>query len=309
MNSNRIHRELECIYQKDQGDYFQIIKNNPWWELTDFVTLQESLYWVAFRELSWIHKNIELEPDERFHCHNSSLFFRGKSYQYRIGRKHVAVDYKNMPHEPLFDFKDTKNFEKQRSLFEKTQEEWKKSIEEILSPYKALLFYKLASGELKAYGQDAPEITLENMLDDCRCASFTDSYVEIPPSSWKLDSIIWDKNCLFRAQSSYFYIHFEPEALVRFFPAPTWVSEIVETYNGTPIKKKKLEKRGRKRTGLWDEFHIEVTKYLLQHRALPKKQSELVQHCQNWFSDTFGEEPPESEIKEKVSLYYKKLST
>jgi hypothetical protein len=286
-SNNRLHEEA-------QENYLQIIESNPWWELTDFVTLQESLYWAAFRELSWIHKNIELEPDARFYCHDSSLFFKGMSYQYRIGRNHFSVDYKNMPHEPLFDFKDAKNVEKQQSLFEKGQEEWKKSIEEILSPYKALLFYKLASGELKAYGQDDPEITLENMLDDCRCASFTDSY---------------DKNYLSGAQSSYFYIHFEPEVLVRFFPAPTWVSEIVETYNGRPIKKKKLEKRGRKRTGLWDEFHVEVAKYLLQHHALPKKQSELVQHCQNWFSDTFGEEPPESEIKEKVSLYYKKLST
>jgi hypothetical protein len=74
-------KELEKIAHEDWEQFLNIKENEPWWNLTGYVTLQEALYWVAFREKPDVPMIFCDEDDQRF-CHNKVLsqFSYGKKY-------------------------------------------------------------------------------------------------------------------------------------------------------------------------------------------------------------------------------------
>jgi hypothetical protein len=63
-------------------------------------------------------------------------------------------------------------------------------------------------------------------------------------------------------------------------------------------------KRGRKASYDWDAAWAFMCG-VVHNYGLPKRQSEMVQKVQGWFSNKYDKEPSRSEIEKRVSLLYK----
>lgn len=286
--------ELPCL------DYLRALKTKKWWELTDFITLQESLFWVSFREEPLVRNPDTRSPAQRFALRDREFSFFGKKYSYKIGKKIYKVEHV-YPNELLYHTDDYDSWSK---IYKK----WQQKVESNLHLYKTDLYLKLAKKELIAYGANAPYF--DSFASKYGALEQTIyPYKTIPQSEWIFDKIDWGKSYLQSQNFEFFEIFLRPKDLLNIYPAPSWYSEKIETFGEDRLIMENLEKRGRKRTNYWDAFHAEVAKYILEKGKLPSQQSELIRHCQRWFLDTFGEEPAESEIKEKISLYYKTLGT
>lgn len=57
----------------------------------------------------------------------------------------------------------------------------------------------------------------------------------------------------------------------------------------------------------WDAMYLEIVRYA-DVEALPSVQAELIGHLQQWFEDTYGKQPSETQVKAKVSAIYKALA-
>ena len=56
----------------------------------------------------------------------------------------------------------------------------------------------------------------------------------------------------------------------------------------------------------WDGMWIEVA-MIVANRALPKKQADLGRRLEKWFDDNSDRDPPDSDIRKKVSRLYKRI--
>ncbi len=251
----------------------------------------KTLFTLAFSDVKALKKSINdfkclSEQEKNIISNNFSRESALKEYEEKIASN------------PLFLKTEQEAYKNKKAAYEK----WEQIIESMLFPHKTDLYSKFATGKLIGYGKI-------RYLDEILNTAGTKNYEEIYKSEWDLQKIDWQKNSLETPQKIFSEILLGPQDLIKFYPAPSWYSEVIETFWGEVIEVQKTERRGRKRTNYWDAFHVEVAKYILEKGKLPSQQSELVRHCQQWFSDTFGEEPAESEIKEKISLYYKTLGT
>ena len=325
--------KIEEIEKLPYEQYLEKIYNSEWHELVDFITLQEALYWAAFRAAPPISD----DEDFRF-CHNE-MFRLGARYSYKIGHKTYAVDY---PNALSGDYFPTEHYEQLlaietldaqykmqiRSEYEmakkgypeakKNSEERQREIEELLEPHKHDLFLKLKKGELVAYGnlmnhltddEKKPGKTLEESKELRSYVSVKEAE-EIPTDFWKYESIDWDSSGAESSAKRYASIYFKPMDLIRHFKVPKSYSPIEETFEGKVLKSKgeKMESRGKKPRYPWDDFHAEVARYILKSGKLPKNQSALVNAMLLWCTNNWGTEPAESIIKEQIAAYYKVIS-
>ena len=58
----------------------------------------------------------------------------------------------------------------------------------------------------------------------------------------------------------------------------------------------------------WDAFVMEIISRANQPDGLPPKQADLVDEMLGWFADTYGKEPAESSVKDRISKIYRYLS-
>lgn len=63
-------------------------------------------------------------------------------------------------------------------------------------------------------------------------------------------------------------------------------------------------KAGRPRKYDWDAFYHEIIRSALELDALPEKQADLQKQMQEWFLHTYGKEPSESSVAQKISQIY-----
>tara|TARA_R110002020_G_scaffold37828_3_gene113981 strand:- start:10110 stop:10730 length:621 start_codon:yes stop_codon:yes gene_type:complete len=66
---------------------------------------------------------------------------------------------------------------------------------------------------------------------------------------------------------------------------------------------------GRPPTYDWDSFIMEVIRRANSLDGLPHVQADLIRDLLQWFSDTYGVEPAESAVKQRISKIYKYLQT
>ncbi|MBA5777029.1 hypothetical protein H2509_07780 [Stappia sp. F7233] len=57
----------------------------------------------------------------------------------------------------------------------------------------------------------------------------------------------------------------------------------------------------------WDSFTMEIVRLANGLDGLPDKQADLIRMMLQWFTDTYGAEPAESSVKERVSKIYNYL--
>lgn len=58
----------------------------------------------------------------------------------------------------------------------------------------------------------------------------------------------------------------------------------------------------------WDSFMMEIVSRANSIDGLPETQADLIRDLLSWFSETYGREPAESAVKQRVSRIYKYLA-
>ncbi len=58
----------------------------------------------------------------------------------------------------------------------------------------------------------------------------------------------------------------------------------------------------------WDALTMEIIRHANSPDGLPEKQADLVREMLGWFSETYGTEPAESSVKQRISRIYKYLA-
>jgi hypothetical protein len=69
-----------------------------------------------------------------------------------------------------------------------------------------------------------------------------------------------------------------------------------------------INRGGRPNEHDWNTFILEIIRRANQPDGLPEIQAELVRDMLAWFQSTYGREPAESSVKERVSKIYKHLA-
>ena len=69
-----------------------------------------------------------------------------------------------------------------------------------------------------------------------------------------------------------------------------------------------IDRGGRPAEHDWNAFFLEIVRRANRPDGLPETQAELVRDMLAWFLSTYGREPAESSVKERVSKVYKHLA-
>jgi hypothetical protein len=75
----------------------------------------------------------------------------------------------------------------------------------------------------------------------------------------------------------------------------------------SPAEPKAENRGGRPAEYDWDSFTIEIIRKANGPNGLPETQAELIRDLLQWFSDTYGIEPAESAVKQRISKIYRYL--
>lgn len=75
-----------------------------------------------------------------------------------------------------------------------------------------------------------------------------------------------------------------------------------------PAPTKPPNRGGRPQEHDWNTFILEIIRRANQPDGLPVTQAELVRDMLTWFQETFGNEPAESSVKERISKIYRHLA-
>lgn len=77
--------------------------------------------------------------------------------------------------------------------------------------------------------------------------------------------------------------------------------------NASPVEPTVTNRGGRPLEYDWDSFTLEVICRANSPDGLPETQAELIRETLLWFSDTYGVEPAESAVKQRISKIYNYL--
>jgi hypothetical protein len=79
-----------------------------------------------------------------------------------------------------------------------------------------------------------------------------------------------------------------------------------ETFESKPDRP--ASQLGRPRKWNWDQFDREVTRIANTPDGLPENHADLVRTMSSWCLDTWGNEPPDSSIRDRISATYRHIT-
>jgi hypothetical protein len=182
------------------------------------------------------------------------------------------------------------------------QQKWNEAFNEFVDQHRHKLFLSLCEGRLGAQGKrlsDADELDWKGI-----------HWEPIPLTFWISYKIDWAMSRAEGRGGKYGFILVDTNELIKVFPLPSlpegsnimkigdqWVlpkgasviSAAGRTLGRPPLK--------------WDEFHLEVAKYV-QRGTLPEKQDSFIFTMEQWCKTHWGRKVGRSTILQKVKPYY-----
>jgi hypothetical protein len=194
--------------------------------------------------------------------------------------------------------------------FRKRQAEWDASFKEFIDVRRNKLFLSLSEGRIGAVGKKLPQPTLEWSSDLDEWEWLRNSPWEVIPATfWISYKIDWDMSRAEGRGGAYSFIMTPTADLMREFPLPQGqaVSGVVRIGNdlvmnsgaGTVVE---MQRKGRPAQN-WDEFHLEVAKWVARGE-LPDKQDSFIEEMRAWCKTHWGRHMGRSTLLEKIKPYY-----
>jgi hypothetical protein len=220
------------------------------------------------------------------------------------------------------------------------RKQWEEKQEELKETAQMKLLLSLKSSALKAYGiltdyNPYEDDNFEKFIEDEKLSRFMysdinnvtkENLTEIPATTWKMSGVEWMRSALGNQNKSGFYSHIRVfvDALFAVYPELPpqdfmGKNEGIEKRGSFLVSSddNKLEismhsktKKPRKRVGRppqydWDNFKVELTRYILEKGGLPRLQKDLENHMLEWCQNTWENEPTLSAVRTAIQPYYK----
>jgi hypothetical protein len=194
--------------------------------------------------------------------------------------------------------------------FRKRQADWDANFKEFIDVRRNKLFLALSEGRVGAVGKKLPQPTLEWSSDLDEEEWLRNSPWEaIPATFWISFKIDWDLSRAEGRGGAYSFIMTPTADLVREFPLPQGqaVSDVVRIGNDLVMNSDtgvvEIQRKGGRPAQSWDEFHLEVAKWVATG-ALPDKQDSFIEEMQAWCKKQWGRPMGRSTLLEKIKPYY-----
>jgi hypothetical protein len=182
------------------------------------------------------------------------------------------------------------------------QQRWNKAFNEFVDQHRQKLFLSLCEGRLGAQGK---RLLHMDELDWKGTA-----WEPIPHTFWISYKIDWAMSRAEGRGGKYGFILVDTNELINVFPPPPLPegSNIAKIGGQWVLPKGVSEISASGRTPgrpplKWDEFHLEVAKYV-QQGTLPEKQDAFIFTMEQWCKTHWGREVGRSTILQKVKPYY-----
>ena len=136
--------------------------------------------------------------------------------------------------------------------------------------------------------------------------------LEVPQIQWAELRFAWGPpravpKDVARAGASHWYsLKFVRSEVLEIWPDPLALPAGAESFESKPDRP--TPRRGRPRTWKWDDFGKEVTRIANTPDGLPENQADLVRTMSSWCLDTWGAEPADSLIRERISETYRHIA-
>lgn len=203
--------------------------------------------------------------------------------------------------------------------------DWMQDLESYLDRFKAELLLKLRDGELEAEGLVVPmaidneDEQLEALYDYFEAnvvskSAYDRAFQRVTVSDWIMRKINWHDCFIKHEDSLVCSIRGDLSDVMSVFP-PKLIGQVNlnQTESGnmfiadnSTTPKRQTAQMGRPRKN-WDAVYVQLTKLVLEHGGLPRKQDAVAQELVNWYFDKFGERLGLSTVKARLKEFYDSL--
>ena len=299
-------------------------------EIPETWTLNEVLYWAAFRHFPCGHNSdvdsLYLGGGMRVYCpHEEQIAFGTNTFEPRLKElfdSETIFEIEPWVSEHISDLHYNHQLEEssrgRRTIIKPVMD----PLSELLDPVRAEVFVQLHRGGLVGNGILTHLIADKSGSKDwadnenwTRIEEVGQEVKPIPKDQWQPNGIIWHRNFAATPCGCYEGIRVSAAEVLKCFPEPQPESFEVENRGGTLIVADDVEslspgskKRRRGRPPIWDwgAFHQQVGIIAITE-GLPKKMAALEATMREWCLTTYGWAPATSTVRLKLRSYYEAL--